>query len=202
MPNNLHHANLLVGREEESEAYLKDLLGALKFSRANNPDYLAFRHETFGITEARELRSLALRKAFGERKIFFISSSHITPEAQNALLKTFEDPTPDTLFFLRVREEGVLLPTLLSRMQVKKLGVSREAGEDNFLALPYKERLNFVRKFVDAEKNLSSFLDELLLLEKARGTRDGLEKLYNMRKLVRDNTALPRLVLEHLALVL
>ena len=40
--------------------------------------------------------------------------------AQNALLKSLEEPTGDTMFFLLAENPGALLPTVLSRcLQVR-----------------------------------------------------------------------------------
>src|SRR3989344_1067951 len=121
--NGIHHANLLLGAREEGEIYLRSLCESLGVRVANSPDFFAFRMDTFGIDEARELKSLSARKAISDRKIFFISPTRITLEAQNALLKTFEDPSPDTYFFLVVMEEASIEPTLLSRMLVSRLNL-------------------------------------------------------------------------------
>src|SRR3989344_5589897 len=122
--NNLHHANLLIGTPKEGESYLYSLCSNLGIEVRNNPDLFIFRIEVFGIDEARELRLLSVRKAVttdktgqAGRKIFLIVSTRLTLEAQNALLKTFEDPVPNTYFFLVSKEEGMIVPTLCSRMQ-------------------------------------------------------------------------------------
>ena len=117
MTRNLHHANLLLGTTEEAESYLCSFCESLGIKLANNPDFFAFRIPTFGIDEARELSLLSARKALTGKKIFLIASARLTLEAQNALLKTFEDPFPDTFFFLAVREEALVIPTLRSRIQ-------------------------------------------------------------------------------------
>ncbi|MDP3875229.1 MAG: hypothetical protein Q8Q22_01800 [bacterium] len=211
--NGMHHANLLIGAPEEAESYLRSLYNNLGIELANNPDFFAFKMETFGIDEARELRLLSTRKAVtaakagqAGRKIFLITPMRLTLEAQNALLKTFEDPFPDTYFFLGVSEESLVIPTLLSRMQIFRTygGVaSVGADADKFLSLSVKERLLFAKKFADEEKSLPVFLDNLLLmLRKCRGAPDVVEKVYNIRRLIRDSTASPRLVIEHLSLVL
>src|SRR3990167_8220548 len=134
--NGMHHANLLVGTREEAESYLRSLCDSLGVELANNPDFFAFRTETFGIDEARKLRLLSTRKSITGRKIFLITPMRLTLEAQNALLKTFEDPSPDTLFFLAVREEGLVVSTLRSRMQAIRIhgnNASMSAEAEKFL---------------------------------------------------------------------
>lgn len=205
MSRNLHHANLLIGTPEEGESYLRSLSNSLKIELKNNPDFCVFKMDTFGIDEARELRLLSTRKALTLRKIFLIAPAHLTLEAENALLKTFEEPPPDTYFFLVAREEGLIAPTLRSRMQTTFLPRSRDIffeEAEEFLSLPIKNRLLFAKSFADAEKNLPVFLDNLLLFLKKRGEVALLEKVYNIRRFVNDTTITPRLVIEHLSLVL
>ena len=194
---NLHHAYLLVGDQAEAEKLLhslfKDLVGS--------PDYFVMKEATFGIDASRKLGDLALRKAFTEQKIFLIAPEVITPEAQNALLKTFEEPIAHTHFFLLVRDEGVIIPTLRSRMRVLHLSAEGEGSEEarNFSTLSIKERLAFVKKFVDKERNLSTFLDELLLSVK---TPEMKKILYHLRLVSDQRGASARLILEHLSVML
>lgn len=158
-----------------------------------SPDYFVYKESLFGIDEARGLSVAATKKAFTGRKIFFIAPEKITLEAQNALLKTFEDPVPDTHFFLAVRDTALVLPTLKSRMQVMTLESTDEVGEAKiFLKLSIKERLNFAKSF---EGNLSEFLDQLLTLKRDKA-------IYEMRLYSDDRAASARLILEHLSLVL
>jgi DNA polymerase III delta prime subunit len=189
----MHHAYLLVGDKETAHSFVVGRLEEVGFVLANNPDYLVLRFETFGIPEARDLSQRAARKAFSGRKVFLIVADALTHEAQNALLKTFEEPTSDTHFFVVVREEGMVIPTLLSRMQVVKLEASSEKLEDakDFLMLPLKKRLEFAKDF---EGNLAQFLDELLLITKSK-------EVLALRRYAQDRSASARLILEHLALV-
>ena len=212
--NGMHHANLLVGVPEEAESYLRLLCENLGVRLPNNPDFFAFKTETFGIDEARELKLLSVRKAVtprlrsgqAARKIFLIIPTRLTLEAQNALLKTFEDPFPNTYFFLAVREESLVIPTLRSRMQTIRVhggGASVSADAEEFFSLSIKGRLLFARRFADEKKNLQIFLDSLLLLlRREKGKEKLVENVYNIRRLVRDSTVVPRLVIEHLSLML
>lgn len=206
MLRNLHHANLLVGGQAEAESYVRSLCDSLGIELKNNPDFFAFCMSTFGIDEARELRLMATRKALTQKKFFFLTPMRLTLEAQNALLKTFEDPFPNTHFFLVARDETLILPTLRSRMQivrVSKNSISKSTDAAQFLLLPFKNRLLFAKEFVGEEKNLSSFLDDLLLLLRKRGgTSSLLENVYNFRHFSDDIAVAPRLIIEHLSLVL
>lgn len=212
--NVIHHAHLLLGAPEEAEIYLKLFCKDLGVRISNNPDFFAFRVDTFGIDEARELRILSTRGAVVPRlclgqagiKIFFIVPARLTLEAQNALLKTFEEPFPNTYFLLVVREEALVTAALLSRMQTVRLSKNLNSDQtetEKFLLLSLKDRLLFAKKFADEGQSLSIFLDNLLLLLRKRPpSARAIEYVYHVRRFAHDFAALPRLMLEHLSLVL
>ena len=64
---------------------------------------------------------LSLAAYEGGKKIAIIErADSMNESAQNALLKTLENPTGDTLFFLLTEAPGALLPTIISRcLQVR-----------------------------------------------------------------------------------
>jgi len=202
----MHHAYLVVGDPTSAEEYLLSFLSEQGIQIVGSPDYFVWKEPLFGIDEARKLAEMAARKAFGERKILFVTPEKITLEAQNALLKTFEDPVEDTHFFLVVREEELVIPTLRSRMQAVHLGQSSALTNEaqKFLTLKPADRLEFVKKFVDKEKNLSAFLDELMTVLRKNGSIgiEPLKKVYEVRRFSDDRAASARLILEHLALIL
>ncbi|MBI2086720.1 MAG: hypothetical protein HYT69_00915 [Candidatus Zambryskibacteria bacterium] len=194
--NNLGHAYLLIGSPDAAEKELHAFFAQHGKTLTGSPDFFVFKTQTFGVDEARQVSVAAVRKPFTERKVFLIVSERLTLQAQNALLKTFEDPYPDTHFFLVAREEELIIPTLRSRMQavhIQSPALNKEA--EKFLKFSLKERLSFVKKFVEQEKNISVFLDELLLLTRS-------EKIYHARLFSDDRGVSPRLILEHLAVVL
>jgi DNA polymerase III delta prime subunit len=201
----LHHAYLLVGSRGAAEAALWELFEKNGQPLKGSPDYFSFKEELFSVDDARDFAEQAAYKPFISRKVFFIAPERILHEAQNALLKTFEEPVADTHFFLVLRNENVVLPTLLSRVQIVRLQGGEESGEaKKFLSMTIKERLAFVKKFIDKEKNLSAFLDELMSELREAGASESarLEKVYRLRLSSDDRAASPRLILEHLAVVL
>lgn len=204
-----HHAYLVLGEREFIKEGLLATLKEMGVSTVGNPDLFFFEEELFGVEEARKLSDRAEVKAFTGKKVFILSPARITTEAQNALLKLFEEPVADTHFFLILREESLVLPTLLSRMRIlrsQNSGLADLEGStpaSDFLALPIKKRLAFAKKFADDEKNLPVFLDDMLLALRSQGASASLVQLvYNVRRYASDRSASSRLMLEHLALVL
>lgn len=197
----MHHAILLIGERDEVEAHLDKLFNGLNVKTVGNPDVFVYELESFGVDEAREVGEHSVTKAFGSKKFFILRAQKFTAEAQNALLKTFEDPTPNTHFVLTARDTGIFLPTLISRMEVVRVGGELEENEaKKFLKKSLKSRLEYAKKFDGA---LVDLLDSLLLeLKKGGSTLTQLKEVLDMRSYARDTAALPRLILEHLALVL
>lgn len=200
----IHHAYLLVGDSRAGEEFLHLFWQERSVMLIGSPDFFRYPEPLFGVDEARKLSEQAIRRAFGGKKIFFIAPERMTFEAQNALLKTFEEPIPDTHFFLVSRDAESILPTLRSRMQILVLETRESAHEaEEFLNLPLKKRLAFAKDFADEERNLPAFLDDLLSHLRAKKFEpEPIRAVYELRLISGQRAVAPRLILEHLALVL
>jgi len=87
----------------------------------NNPNLINFSQAAVGINEIRQLKSFFARKSWGEqkRKIVLIpNGTDLSPEAQNALLKTLEELKKREFVFIGAKNAAGLLPTLVSRCQI------------------------------------------------------------------------------------
>ncbi|MDB5266252.1 MAG: polymerase subunit delta, polymerase subunit delta protein [Parcubacteria group bacterium] len=203
MEIHLHHAYLLEGAPLEGERFLSSMLEGIGFSRKGNPDYAEFNEEAFSVDDARRLRDMAGGKPFGDKKVFAVKTRRFSDGAQNALLKTLEEPILNTHFFLLFEDRELLLPTLLSRLSVVRVGRGEENNKEaeEFLTMNPSQRLLFVKKFIDKEKSLAPFLDSLLLILRAKGS-DDIKKVFPLRLYADDPSASGRLILEHLSLAL
>ncbi len=98
---------------------------ACRLGVANHPDVHEV-HKTqgrssLGIEDVRtRVRERLSRRSYtGSRKVVIIPDAHrLTPAAQNALLKTLEDPLGESTVLLLVPGSGYLLPTVRSRCVV------------------------------------------------------------------------------------
>ncbi len=116
-----------VGRKTAARLVANYLHGS---DKANHPDTFWFSEIFNPLKEAEEqspfkktmdqfMKFVGLSPAASKKKIAIIDEADdLTTEAQNALLKTLEEPHPDTVLILIVEQENVLLPTILSRAQV------------------------------------------------------------------------------------
>ncbi len=89
-----------------------------------HPDFLFIEPEkSIGVDEIRELIQKISTKAYegGRRVVIIDRADKMTPQAQNALLKTLETPPEHVVFFLLSSNHSRLLPTILSRCSVVRL---------------------------------------------------------------------------------
>lgn len=97
-----------------------------QFLAGAHPDVKLVRPErkTIGVEEIRALiDALSLAPYEGDRHIAMIEQADkLTPSAQNALLKTLENPPGEVMFFLITEAPGALLETIRSRCQTVRLG--------------------------------------------------------------------------------
>ncbi|MHB8652087.1 MAG: hypothetical protein ACYC8S_03045 [Minisyncoccota bacterium] len=151
----LHHAYLIEGDANSVRTPIFENLRTYGLPHEGHPDFWTEEFETFGIEESRGLREMQTGKAVaGEQRVFVIFTTLITTEAQNALLKTFEDPAPGVHFFLVVPSAYALLPTLRSRLMHVGRGARGEGLEykkdaTDFLDATLSERLARAKKIAD-----------------------------------------------------
>ncbi len=152
--NNLHHAYLIEGAEDEIILEIIGFLKSLGINTVGNPDFIHIQLDSFKIEDARNLKSYAVQKSFSSgKKIFIISANNFLLEAQNSLLKTFEEPIKNTHFFLIVPDTNILLKTLVSRFYLisarQGLAETEQTKEiEKFIALPLKNRLDFIKELL------------------------------------------------------
>ncbi len=159
----------LVAGGPEMVAEVLLLLQERGIATRGNPDIYVREYQRFGIDEARELRdrasSRALRRvrrthrrqAEDGRRIFVIATPSITNEAQNALLKTLEEPPADAMFFFILPAPETLLPTLRSRAQTLVLSHAKTVeglvDAKKFLAATATARLEMLKPLLEKDED-------------------------------------------------
>lgn len=204
-----HHAYVAYGMPSRAKELAAMLAKELALTLAHNPDLHIRQYESLGVDEARDLSSLAALSGVGGKKLFVIAAHTITREAQNALLKTLEEPAEETYFGLLV-PRGALIATVRSRLIEVSLPKRKEesALAESFLAAPPAARSKLIAKVVeDKEKNaareLIDGLEALLRKDMKKAlVRIALEELSMTRTYLMGPSPSVKMLLEHLALVL
>lgn len=217
---------------EETKKILKNILKDQEILKAlnqefpfNHPDIMVFQSEkSYGINLVRNLKKILSRKPYQarERLVLIPEAEKLTIEAQNALLKTLEEPPINTFLVLTVSRQEALLPTILSRSQVirrtkilkleedsrkvyfsllKKI-LKASPGERLLLAEPFcqsrEEAINFCREFLVFWHEILVSGDHHL---KENQIKKALENTQKARILLEKNIN-SRLVIENLFLSL
>ncbi|MDP3989307.1 MAG: hypothetical protein Q8P93_03680 [bacterium] len=122
------------------------------------------------VDDARMLRQMANR-ATGERYIIIVAVGHCTNEAQNALLKTLEEPYARTHILLVVPHSCQLLETVQSRcIEVRDTQTANDTS--SLKDMPYhlrKKQIDALLKKDDAPKRAMELVDRELQVLHTRG---------------------------------
>jgi DNA polymerase III delta prime subunit len=216
----VHHAYLVEAEMEQGIACAMAFLEkALGLSGKTNPDILVFRHELLSVEEVRRILLLATQAPLGKKgKAIIIATARLYHEAQNALLKLFEEPRPGTVLVLVVPSSGQLLATLHSRLfalPLPKARTIRAAPEAKAFALMSKEKRSAYSKKLATGKDEDerrenrdvalALVNGIEALAYAQGVvkyATFLRDISVLRTYLHDRSAPVRLILEHLSLVL
>ena len=165
--NNLHHAYLIEGTREKIVPEIFSFCENLNIKISGNPDFCHIIVDNFKIDEAFSLRAMSTDKSFTPgKKVFVICVNSFSLDAQNVLLKMFEEPIENTHFFLVVPDTNSLLKTLVSRFYFisarQDLVESKDA--EKFISISLNARINFLKDFLtEKEKD-----EEILLTDSIR----------------------------------
>ncbi|MDO4548682.1 MAG: DNA polymerase III subunit delta' [Clostridia bacterium] len=97
----------------------------LQYLSDSHPDHIIVKYEGKAISVA-AIRQLTERLGYkpfegGRYTVVIERADEMTVQAQNALLKTLEEPPSDAVFFLIAQNGGALLPTIRSRCRTIRI---------------------------------------------------------------------------------
>jgi DNA polymerase III delta prime subunit len=221
-----HHAFVIEAEVDEgmarAEAWAHDELG---LESQANPDVVTLRYGLFTVEDARRVSGVAMQAPLrGGSKVIIIAATRAYHEAQNALLKLFEEPAPGTYLFLILPTLGGLLPTLRSRVSVLGTTVARQrSGQteiaEQFLSSTKEKRSLMIKKLTtgkDEDERRENRDKALAIVNGIEAiayakTREGqtipeisalLNDVATLRGFLHDRSAPVKMILEHLSLVI
>lgn len=224
-----HHAFVVSGSSTETTEQARTYaMQHLSITESNNSDILTLHFGLFSVDDARKIASLAYQSAAGEGKVIMFYAARIFHEAQNALLKIFEEPPQGVTLIIGVPSIGILLPTLRSRLMPLPASESTlvaQSSASTFLSLKEGEREKYVTKLVDRSKSdkeevkqaaraeatellqtLISYSHNQLVTEKEGMKREQtllfLQDLASFMPLMFERSAPLKLIFEHLLLII
>lgn len=134
--------------------------------KTNHPDVLYFTAgEKMGIAEARKIKEHFSLKPYSAkgRVVIIEDASVMTHEAQNALLKTLEEPPEEAILLLGAPSEANLLPTILSRCEIHRFPTTdyRLPATDieKLINSSIEERFEYIEKLKDKKEFLADLVN-------------------------------------------
>lgn len=170
-----HHAYAVVGERTTLLSHVYDFVLKTFGLSSGHSDFLLYEYETVSIEHARLIRDAALLRPTEQYRVIVIAAHGFGREAQNALLKIFEEPPQEVHFIIIVPVRHILLPTVQSRLMFIDIEGGGDTAEQSssessqlinkasngevsqFLSTSYKDRLEWVKDFTDdikAEKRM------------------------------------------------
>lgn len=215
-----HHAFVIEAEAEAgiqaAGAWIEETLG---MKAAANPDVIVLRYGLLSVEDARGIIETAMSTPFiGAHKALIISASRAYHEAQNALLKLFEEPPPNAYLFLIIPALGALLPTLRSRVHVLEETVRRRVPDASLIGEAFlnggrEKRTAIIKRLTSGrdEEERRELRDEAIALvdgvEKAL-VQGGVERhaaalsdIARLRGYLHERGAPVKMILEHLSIV-
>lgn len=174
----MHHAQCVVGDVGAVGNALEEVFGTLRDEHGVITHTYSF--DTLGIQDVHHISSLAATKSQADSvTIFSVAFSDATIEAQNALLKSVEEPAQGIRFVFTIPQVSFLLPTVQSRCIVHDFVSESEEqsviSPKEFLDASVTDRMAIVEKVVKNKKEPFSRTDLVVFL-------NGLEEEISQRK--------------------
>lgn len=204
-----HHAHIVHLNGHLYEQAIEALEKTIIENHANEACFSRrFLFDKLKVEHAREIiRTTESKNSEKERRIYFISFNAGTHDAQNALLKTLEEPAAGTSFILVVPSTDILLETIQSRCITLILD-PKEETQYFFLKTPYKDRLEYIKTLLLNKALLGGFylgleqeLTEYVQTSKAKpGSGHPLSLALRYKHLIMNHSTSSKYLLEELAL--
>lgn len=179
--NTLSHAHLIVGPDGIGKSILAKIFALKILRKDKEADYIDIinyspKKASFGVDDVRNIIEEVSKKPYeGDEKVIIIhEGDKLTIQAQNALLKTIEEPPKGVFIILLSESLELLLDTIKSRCQVYKL-----------TPLNKEHMLSFIKKINITQEE--SILSALAYAEGIPGRAERIlhdENLENLRNLV------------------
>jgi len=164
--------------------------------------------DRFGIDDARAISAQAqLRPATSAGQVFVIKTSFVNHEAQNALLKLFEEPPADTQFVLVLPPAFQLLPTLQSRIGIENADTTGSVDDSvwqAFIVATHAERLKQIELWQKSKDPawLMAMTQGVHAIDTKEMSRAALLVVQLVGAKLQTRGASNKMLLEHLALAI
>ncbi|MFH1561453.1 MAG: hypothetical protein ABID04_02645 [Patescibacteria group bacterium] len=187
----------------------------------NQPDQLIIRPEnSIGIDQIRDIKRFLNQKSWqgGQTKVAIIfEADQMTNEAQNALLKTLEEPPANSELILAAKNKTGLLPTIISRSQLVYLPTARQSTKkedqtdwEKIEKMTIGDRMEYFQSIPQTSSGLEDWLNDKIRVLQENLSADQTKsqtiakriKLLDQARVMLGNNLTPIRILDWLAMKL
>ncbi|MEK7526585.1 MAG: hypothetical protein AAB546_03840 [Patescibacteria group bacterium] len=168
------HAFLIVGPTTEKTD--KEIVNLLHINKASRFDFVLQK-----IAEVRDLKKFTKTNLAQKTAIVIQNFNEASEDAQNALLKSLEEPQQNVIYILLSGSLGGILPTIVSRCELIELNGNEnnlsekdQTQASGFLGSSTGQRLVIITKIKDRGQAIE-FLNNLLIVGHKQLLSGGLE---------------------------
>jgi len=160
-----------VGKTSSARIFAREINN---FSNEDELSFNIFELDAASNNKADDIRDLIEKVRIppqkGKYKVYIIDEVHmLSKHAENAFLKTLEEPPPYVVFILATTEKNKILPTIISRCQIYDFNRIKEAEIVEYLnQICKKENIEFELPALNliAKKSDGSMRDSLTILDR------------------------------------
>lgn len=221
----MHHAFVIEGDTAQTRPTVFDFLKNEFGMDMGHNDLILLDRGDFGIENVQEIVDVNSRKpTVGMYKVIVVVLHSISHQAQNAILKTLEEPRPGTFIFILTNTSAIFLPTILSRVQVVRSSAGTNTNNaitnadldaKKFVKSSPVERLAQIKEILDLKSDeeigdaeIFAFIQEVEkfaydLSRDANGTSSStsIARIFTkVEEYMRDTSSSKKLLLEYVAL--
>lgn len=141
------HAFIIVGNLDKHDEYIE--------KQVNQANFAKLPFEIEGIEDVRKLISFT-KLSFSQKTAIIIKNiDEISLDAQNALLKSIEEPQENIIYILTAKQENSMLPTILSRCEIVRIQIENNPqyieNFEKFSEMNTSQKLGYLSKITDRQ---------------------------------------------------
>lgn len=182
MNNTLSHAHLIAGEDGIGKSNLANILAKLILNGNLNREYVDIinyksNKSSFGVDDVRNIIDEIYKKPFeGDKKVIIIyEGNKLTIQAQNALLKTIEEPPEGVHIILLCESLELILDTIKSRCEIYKLTpLTKEELYDYIIMKEFNYNENEIKAAIAFSEGIPGRIDRYFNDDNLKKTRNKL----------------------------